>query len=225
MTLTKKLAAFLVGISTIFIAAQTNAQNIVPVKENHRTYLINGLASAMPFIGYGFNNLKGKLGHGKHYAYLTPVEGRIAIQPAVLAEIKREYRKDPTIEINLVGISYGANIVTALAAQLDRANIPVNYLAVLDGPVLVPVTKNVHRVDNFVCRTIGCMGQRVRLAGGNKNTLHTEFTYRTSHVGLGDDNRVHQRIEGQLTSYALYVAGPPVQNPGIDPVSTASVTR
>lgn len=225
MTLRKKLAAIFIGTFAVFIAVQANAQNIIPVKENHRTYLVNGLASAMPFIGYGFNNLKSKLGHAKHYAYLTPVEGRVAVQPMILAEIKREYRKDPTIEINLVGISYGANIVTALAAQLNRENIPVNYLAVLDGPVLVPVTKNVHRVDNFVCRVIGCMGQRVRLAGGNKNTLHTEFTYRTSHVGLGDDKRVHQRIEGQLTSYALYVAGPPVQNPGIDPVSTASIAQ
>src|SRR5680860_214358 len=225
MTLGNKLAAFLVGISAVFIAVPSNAQNIVPVKENHRTYLINGLASVIPFVADGFNDLKVKLGHAKHYAYLTPVEGRVVVQPAVLAEIKREYSNDPSIEINLVGISYGANIVTMLAAQLNRENIPVNYLAVLDGPVLVPITENVHRVDNFVCRTIGCMGQRVHLAKGNTNTLHTEFTYLTSHVGLGDDVRVHRRIERQLTSYALYVAGPPVRNPNVDSVTTASVTQ
>lgn len=198
-----------------------NGMALEPIQENHKTYLINGLASAMPFIGYGFNNLKGRLGHGKHYSYLTPVEGRIAVQPAVLAEIKRDYKKDPTMQINLVGISYGANIVTSLAAQLHKVNIPVNYLAVLDGPILTRVTPNVHRVDNFVCRVVGCMGQKVRLSKGNKTTIHTEFKYRTTHVGLGDDKRVHSRIKGQLTSYPLYVAGPSM----IDPTTTASISK
>lgn len=217
-TFKRKAAAMcLLGLSLI---SPGSAQALEPVKENHKTYLINGLASAMPFIGYGFNNLKGYLGHGKHYSYLTPVEGRVAVQPSVLAEIKRDYKKDPTMQINLIGISYGANIVTSLAAQLNRANIPVNYLAVLDGPILTRVTPNVHRVDNFVCRVVGCMGQKVRLSKGNRTTIHTEFKYRTTHVGLGNDDRVHDRIKGQLTSYPLYVAAPT-----IDRTTTASITR
>ena len=172
----------------------------------------------MPFVGYGFSNLKDKLGEAKHYSYATPVEGRIAVQPLVLSEIKKEYAKDPSVQINLVGISYGANIVTSLAAQLHSAGIPVNYLGVLDGPVLTPVTPNVHRVDNFVCRMVGCIGQKVRLSKGNKVTLHTEFKYASSHIGLGDHKKVHDRIMGQLTAYPMLVAGHP-----IDTITTGSV--
>lgn len=202
------------------ISAPAKAQYLEPVEENHRTYLVNGLASIMPFVGYGFANLQKKLEHAKHYSYATPVEGRVAIQPTVLADIRRQYAQDRNVKINLVGISYGGNIVTSLASQLDDLGIPVNYLAVLDGPVLTPVTPNVHRVDNFVCRTVGCIGQKVRLSPGNKTTLHTEFAYSTSHIALADFDRVHDRIVGQLTAFPLYVAGPPV-----DPLTTASVSQ
>lgn len=216
------LTATLSGVGVV------NANNLKPVHQNHKTYLINGLASVMPFVGYGFNNLKKKLGQAKHYSYATPVEGTLVVQMAVFAEIKRAYKKDPSININLVGISYGGNIVTRVASMLKRENIPVNYLAVLDGPVLSRIPDNVHRVDNFVCRLPGCMGQKVRLTKTNETTLHTEFKYKTFHIGLGDDDRVHKRIQGQLTDYALNVTTPnfvtpDVADPGIDYTMTASI--
>ncbi len=212
--------AIALAISIGLGSTAVKADNFQPVHENHKTYLINGLASVMPFVGYGFNNLKSKLGQAKHYSYATPIEGRIVVQTAVLSEIKREYARDTSIKINLVGISYGGNIVTSLASQLHNANIPVNYLGVLDGPVLTPITPNVHRVDNFVCRMPGCIGQKVRLASGNNLTLHTEFKYASSHIGLGDHKKVHKRIIGQLTSFPLFVAGAP-----IDTMTTASITQ
>lgn len=207
-------------LSGLFTAVGAQAQSypLQPAPQKQQTYLVNGLASVMPFVGYGFSNLKEKLGDAKHYSYATPVEGRIAIQPLVYSEIKRQYERDPSVLINLVGISYGANIVTSLAAQLNNAGIPVNYLGVLDGPVLTPVTPNVHRVDNFVCRMVGCIGQKVRLAKGNNVTLHTEFKYASSHIGLGDHEKVHNRIIGQLTAYPLLIAGQP-----IDTMTTGSV--
>lgn len=208
--------------------AQNYAQNhaMRPVRENHRTYLINGLASAMPFIGYGFNNLKKKLANARHYTYLTPIEGRVVVQSAVYADIKRQYRRDPSIKINLVGISYGGNIVTSLASRLHKDGIPINYLSVLDGPVLAKIPPNVHRVDNFVCRIAGCIGQRIRLTPGNRTTLVQEFIYRTSHVGLSDYAKVHRRIEGQLTAFPLYVATRPGRTmPGIDYSATASIPQ
>ena len=208
----------IIALSATFTTNLAGAQSLQPVYQNQMTYLVNGLASVMPFVGYGFNNLKDKLGEAKHYDYATPVEGRIAIQPMVLADIKRQYARDPSILINLVGISYGANIVTSLAAQLNDAGIPVNYLGVLDGPMLTPVTPNVHRVDNFVCRTVGCIGQKVRLARGNNLTMHTEFKLSSSHIGLGDHAVVHNRIIGQLTAYPLLIAGQP-----IDTMTTGSV--
>ncbi len=208
----------IIALSAAFTTNVASAQNLQPVYQHQMTYLVNGLASVMPFVGYGFNNLKEKLGDAKHYDYATPVEGRIAVQPMVLADIKRQYARDPSILINLVGISYGANIVTSLAAQLNDAGIPVNYLGVLDGPMLTPVTPNVHRVDNFVCRTVGCIGQKVRLARGNNLTMHTEFKLSSSHIGLGDHAVVHNRIIGQLTAYPLLIAGQP-----IDTMTTGSV--
>lgn len=225
MTHLKRLAAAAAATLCLLPTAMSfsqpaSAQMLEPVKENHRTYLVNGLASIMPFVGYGFANLQQKLDNARHYSYATPVEGRVAIQPAVMADIRRQYARDPSVKINLVGISYGGNIVTSVAAQLHDEGIPVNYLAVLDGPVLTPVTPNVHRVDNFVCRTVGCIGQKVRLAPGNNVTLHTEFTYTTTHIALGDHARVHDRITGQLTAFPLYVAGP-----GLDPVTTASIAQ
>ena len=125
MTLLRKTCAFALTTTTAALisltsALPTSAQSIVPVQQNHKTYLVNGLASVMPFVGYGFSNLKDKLGEAKHYSYATPVEGRIAVQPLVLSEIKKEYAKDPSVQINLVGISYGANIVTSLPAQLQE---------------------------------------------------------------------------------------------------------
>lgn len=229
MTLRKTCRKSLVGA---FLAALITlpcgtafSQSLQPVPQNNKTYLVNGLASVMPFIGYGFVNLKAKLGQAKHYSYATPVEGRLAIQPAVLSEIRREYARDPSVQINLVGISYGGNIVTSLAAQLYKDGIPVNYLGVLDGPVLAAIPPNVHRVDNFVCRLPGCMGSKVRLTKGNNVTLHAEFRYSTSHVGLGDFAKVHDRIIGQLTAFPMLVAGQPIETvpATLDPIATASI--
>ncbi|MGB7287931.1 MAG: hypothetical protein WBC71_13470 [Salaquimonas sp.] len=223
MTLLKKTCAIALTAAIALGTALTftnsvQAQSLQPVVQKHQTYLVNGLASVMPFVGYGFNNLQSKLHNARHYDYATPVEGRIAIQPLVLSDIKRQYAKDPSVLINLVGISYGANIVTNLAAQLNRAGIPVNYLAVLDGPMLSRITPNVHRVDNFVCRQIGCIGQHARLSNGNKVTLHQEFKMPTTHIALGDNPEVHQRIIGQLTAYPMLVAGQP-----IDTMHTAAI--
>lgn len=223
MTLQKKANALIITATMVLgiqvsYAPTAKAQALTPVYQNQKTYLVNGLASVMPFVGYGFKNLKGKLHNAKNYDYATPVEGRIAVQPMVLSDIKRQYAKDPSVLINLVGISYGANIVTALASQLNNAGIPVNYLAVLDGPMPARVTPNVHRVDNFVCRQVGCIGQKVRLTRGNKTTLHTEFKMRSTHIALADNRKVHNRIIGQLTAYPMLIAGNP-----IDTMATGSI--
>lgn len=217
-TRNKIAIAAIFAVSTMFSSISAKADNLAPVYQNQKTYLVNGLASVVPFVGYGFDNLKTKLHDAKHYDYATPVEGRMAIQPMVFADIKREYARDRSVLINLVGISYGANIVTSLAAQLNNAGIPVNYLGVLDGPMLTRVTPNVHRVDNFVCRTVGCIGQKIRLARGNNTTIHTEFKLSSSHIGLGDHDKVHNRIIGQLTAYPMLIAGQP-----IDTMTTGSI--
>ncbi|MEM7465172.1 MAG: hypothetical protein AAF362_21090, partial [Pseudomonadota bacterium] len=154
-----------------------------------RTYLINGLASAVPFIGYGFANLKTKIPGSKLYSYLSPVEGAGVIQPQILADIRKAHRRNPDIEINLIGISFGANLITRMAANLQKDGIEVSYMGLLDGLPLAPVTSNVRRVDNFICTTPGCLRDRVKLARGNDLTIHNFFSYRTSHIALGDNKQ------------------------------------
>jgi hypothetical protein len=182
-----------------------------------KTYLINGLASAVPFIGYGFVNLKEKIPGAELYSYMSPVEGSAIVQPKIMADIRKAFKADPGVEINLIGISYGANLITRMAQQLNKEGIPVSYLGVLDGLPLVAVTPNVRRVDNFICNMPGCLRDDVELTRGNNLTISHEFKYATSHIALGGNEKVHQRILHQITSYPLNIA-----NPTLDMAYTAS---
>ena len=180
---------------------------------SHHSYFINGLASAIPAVGYGLRNLSRNL-RGKHYSYVTPVESTVPVQLLVIADIRKRIRNNPSAKINLVGVSYGGNIATLIAQQLQLYRIPVNYLAVLDAPAPVPITSNVHRVDNFYCRRFGCIGQRVQLAWGNKATIKQEFKVRSGHVKLSAASVVESRITGQLSEVAMDLTPPPATSSG-----------
>lgn len=171
-----------------------------------RTYLINGLASAVPFIGYGFANLQKKIPNAELFSYISPVEGSAVIQPKILSDIRRAHRRNPEVEINLIGISYGANLITRMAAQLEKEGIEISYMGLLDGLPLAPVTKNVRRVDNFICTSLGCLRDRVRLARGNDLTIHNFFKYNSTHIALGNNGAIHQRIMYQITTTPMDVA-------------------
>jgi hypothetical protein len=173
-----------------------------------KTYLINGLASAVPFIGYGFANLQKKIPGAELYSYISPVEGAAVIQPKILSNIRAAHRRNPEIEINLVGISFGANLITRMAAALQRDGIEISYMGLLDGLPLAPVTSNVRRVDNFICTSLGCLRDKVRLASGNDLTIHNFFKFGTTHIALGDNSDIHQRIVHQTTTTPLNVATP-----------------
>ena len=54
----------------------------------------------------------------------------------------KQYAQNPDTQINLIGISFGANIVTLIAADLALRKIPVNYLATMEGPAMVPIRSN-----------------------------------------------------------------------------------
>jgi len=183
-----------------------------------KTWLINGLASAVPFIGYGFSNLQKKIPGAELYSYISPVEGSTVIQAKILSEVKAAYRRNPNVEINLIGISYGANLITWMAAELYRQGIPISYLGVVDGLPLGTVPPNVRRVDNFYCTIPGCLADKIRLTRGNDVTITNAFKYTTTHIALGDNKEVHQRILQQIATYPLNVA-----NPTLDMAFTASV--
>ena len=173
-----------------------------------KTYLINGLASAVPFIGYGFTNLQKKIPGAELYSYISPVEGSGVIQPKIMADIRRLHKANPDIEINLIGISYGANMITWMVKELDREGIQVSYLGVLDGLPLGEVYPNVRRVDNFICNMPGCLRDKIRLTRGNNVTIKNHFAYNTSHIALGNNEEVHTRILHQIQTLPLNVAGP-----------------
>ncbi|MFZ1812968.1 MAG: hypothetical protein WAU16_00815 [Rhizobiaceae bacterium] len=185
-----------------------------------RTWLINGFASAVPFIGYGFTNLQKKIPNSELYSYIGPVEGAGFIQPKVLGEIRQAYKQNPDVEINLIGISFGANLLSRMVAELEKDGIPISYLGILDGLPLAPITKNVRRVDNFICNLPGCLRDKIRLTKGNDITIHNHFAYTTSHIALGDNDDVHQRILHQISTYPINIG--PVN---VDYTYTASTNR
>lgn len=163
-----------------------------------KTYLINGLASSVEAIGYGFTNLSKKIPDSHLYNYASFVESSTIIRSNVTKEIIRAYKENPALEINLIGISFGANIVTWIAQDLNRKNVPVNYLATLEGPAMAPIYKNVRLADNFSCTGLNCFRTTSRLSWGNNTTEFEKFKVNAGHVGLADHHIVHNRVISQI---------------------------
>jgi hypothetical protein len=213
----------------IFLSAVTLATQLLPTSAvaqykpvQSKTYLINGLASAIPFIGYGMANLKKRIGGASLYSYVSPIEGTAFIQPKIIREIRSLHRTNRDIRINLIGISYGASMVTAISAILSKNNIPVNYLGVIDGRPLTKIHQNVRRVDNFTCSFIDCIGARLRMANGNSSTHQASFKFRSTHINLGNNNDMHNRVIQQIsrTTNTQYVQS---NATGIDNMPVAAI--
>lgn len=163
-----------------------------------RTYIVNGIASAVPFIGYGMNNLGKRLPGAKVFSYITSIEGNRVIKPGILKDIEERFAKNPNEKINLIGISYGANLVSEIASTLAKKGIPVNYLGIIEGTSLRAIPSNVKKADNFTCTSPDCTKKRVRLAGGNTSTSLAQFSYKDSHIDLGNNKEVHGRIISRM---------------------------
>ncbi len=185
------------GRSTVVMVAL--AALLAANSADAKTYLINGIASAVPFIGFGMNNLGKKVSGDKRvYSFMTPVEGVAVIRPSIIKEIEQRYRRDPTEPINLIGISYGADMITTIARSLSSKGIPVHYLGVIDGTRLAPIEPNVFRVDNFTCTFIDCTRAKIRLAPGNQISVVNEFSIKSAHIPLSDNKFLHKRVLQQL---------------------------
>ena len=193
--------------STAFASDQTPSITVIdeqailpppPPPRVKKTYLVNGLASSVESIGYGFTNLSKKIPKAKLYNYASFVESSTIIRARITREIKAAYAADPNIEINLIGISFGANIVTWIAQELDRKKIPINYLATLEGPAMSPIRKNVKTADNFSCTGLSCFRTSSKLAWGNTTTDFAKFKIKAGHIALADHKDVHRRILTQI---------------------------
>ncbi|MCF6321074.1 MAG: hypothetical protein L3J32_04825 [Rhizobiaceae bacterium] len=182
--------AFLTLILTSLFALPANAQA-------SRTYLVNGIASAVPFIGYGMRNLKKKIRGAKLFSYLTSGEGsRVARN--ITQDVIALHAANPDIKINLIGISYGANMITKIAGTLAGRGIPVNYLGIIDGTALTPIQANVAKADNFTCTNADCTGARVQIISGNTITVFQKFSIDSAHIALGNNAQVHSRVVAQI---------------------------
>lgn len=160
-----------------------------------RTYIVNGLASAVPFIGYGMNNLGKKIPGSKVFSYITSIEGNSIIKPNIISDIEARYKRNPQEPINLIGISYGANMVSEIASRLAKKGIPVNYLGIIEGgSALKPVSSNVRTAHNFTCTGAECTKKRLGLASGNTITNLQQFSYKDGHIDLGNNRQVHNNI-------------------------------
>ena len=171
---------------------------LVPNIASARTYIVNGLVSAVPFIGYGMNNLGKRIPSAKVFSYITSVEGSRVIKPSILSDIEARYKSNPGDPINLIGISYGANMVSEIANTLAKKNIPVNYLAIIEGNKLYRIRDNVAKADNFICTAPQCTKKKVSLASGNKTTSLGQFSLDDGHIDLGNNKRVHSRILSRI---------------------------
>lgn len=164
------------------------------------TYLINGLASNVASIGYGFTNLSKKIPNSELYNYASPVESSTYILSKVRREILQARRRNPNLRINLIGISFGANIVTVIATDLKRSGIEVNYMATIEGPALLPVSSNVIVADNFSCTNLDCFRTKLRPALGNRTSIISNHKVKSSHIPMGDHHQVHKRILKQISA-------------------------
>ncbi len=170
----------------------------LPRPRVRKTYLINGLASSVESIGYGFANLSKKIPNSSLHNYASFIESSTLVRSKVTREIKAAYKANPDVEINLIGISFGANIVTWIAEDLDRKKIPINYLATLEGPAMSRIRDNVRLADSFSCTGLNCFRTTSKLAWGNKDTEFTKFKIKAGHVALANHPEVHARVISQI---------------------------
>lgn len=190
--------AFASDESTVNQLQEIQTEALIPPPRVKKTYLINGLGSSVDSIGYGFTNLAKKIPNSTLHNYTSFVESSTLIRTKVSREIKAAYKADPNIEINLIGISFGANIVTWIAEELHRKDIPINYLATLEGPAMSRIHENVRLADNFSCTGLSCFRTSSKLSWGNKETEFSKFKIKVGHIGLGDHPKVHDRVLYQI---------------------------
>lgn len=188
----KKTNSLTVLISALFIIFS------LPNASHARTYIVNGIASAVPFIGYGMNNLGKRIPGSKVFSYITSIEGNRVIKPRILQDIEARYARNPNEPINLIGISYGANMISDIVGKLAKKGIPVNYLGIIEGTSLRAIPPTVLKADNFICTSAECSKKRVRLSGGNTTTSLGQFTYKDGHIDLGNNKKVHSRIISRI---------------------------
>lgn len=180
----------LVLVATLSVCTASNAAG-------RKVYLVNGIASTI--LGYGLTNLEKKIPYARHFKYTTTAATG-AIKRGIVNDAIKAYNADRSVQISLIGISYGARMVTEIASTLYSKGIPVHYLAVIEGKNLSTIKGNVTKADNVTCTGGTCSRNRARLAAGNSRTRLGDLVVHTGHVASSNSPRVHSRVIAQINS-------------------------
>lgn len=184
-------------VRVILLLVVTLSVTTVSNAASRKVYLVNGIASTI--LGYGLTNLKKKIPYARHFKYTTTAATG-AIKRGIINDAIRAYNGDPSVKISLVGISYGARMVTEIASTLHSKGVPVHYLAVIEGKNLSTIKGNVAKADNVTCTGGTCSRNRARLASGNSRTRLGDLVVHTGHVASSNSPRVHARVIAQINS-------------------------
>ena len=123
---------------------------------------------------------------------------RIAQQ--IIADQKR-YGGRPVV---LVGHSLGANAAIRIAERLQRANVPVAYIATLAATDPDPVPSNVRRVDNYYFRS-GGWGVKIVGAKNFSGILRNRDLSKAEgmgHFNLDDQPAIQREVLRNIARYA-----------------------
>ncbi len=119
------------------------------------------------------------------------------------ADIAARYAKDRrrTRPIVLIGHSFGADAAIAMAANLNKKNIPVDLVVIFDATARQPVPANVSHLINFYGSTDG-VGKK--LAGGKgfhgklENIDVDAHQGAVGHLNIEKQESLHKRVIAEV---------------------------
>lgn len=184
--------ALRIAFFVLFSAALASGALAAPKK----VYLVNGLFSKA--LGYGLTNLSKKMPYARHFKFAGGVTA--AAVNGIIADAERAYKKDPSTQISLIGISQGAIAIVKIANALNAKGVKVHYLGVIEGGSRAVIPANVTKADNFICTGGNCNRNSLTRAGGNSVTRIQTINLDTGHVDSGNHPTMHRRVISQVNS-------------------------
>ena len=183
---------FRIALFLLFSAVIAGSATAAPKK----VYLVNGLFSKA--LGYGLTNLSKKMPYARHFKFSGGVTA--AAINGIITDAERAYKKDPSTQISLIGISQGANAIVKIANALNSKGVKVHYLGVIEGGARAIIPANVTKADNFICTASNCNRNSLKRAGGNNVTRIQTINLDTGHVDSGNHATMHRRVINQVNS-------------------------
>ena len=187
-------------LATLFLSIGLGTATASSKDGAHRpdsVYLLRGIAN---MFSLGLDSMASTLvGRGIDAKVMNHSNwARIAQQ--IIADRKR-YGGRPVV---LVGHSLGANAAIWIAERLQRANIPVAYIATLAATDPDPVPANVRRVDNYYFKSSGC---GVKIVGddnfsGTLRNRDLSTAEDVGHFNLDDQPAIQRELLTNIARYA-----------------------